>query len=1021
LPHEQARILVQQLAYQYYLSAPFGFAGPSDPVAFRDVPIQKLENARGRRFFAKVFAGRETTLGRPPARRKRLMHDTQLTGVVGHLRRMAGGPPPTGLTDRQLLAGFAAAGDPAAFAALVERHGPMVLRVCRRVLRQEQDAEDAFQATFLVLAAKAGSIRKAEALASWLHGVAHRVALRARRDAGRRRRHEREAQAMAAKTQAAEAEWHEVQAALDEEIGALPEVYRAPFVLCFLEGKSRAEAARELGLKEGTVWSRLSQARKRLHERLGRRGIVLPALLAVAALSGRAARATPARLIRSTVQAAAGRAARAGAAPARVVALAEGVSKAMTMTQLRTVVLCLVTAALVALGAGVVLKENAFARPPGGAPDELTVAPAAPPVPAAKPGRRPQAAIEEAGATVTFRGRVLDPDGKPLAGAEVTLWWHLGYWGFYREWHPETTGPFRPKCLATTGEDGRFTATFRKSEVTENPLNMWERPWRLVQVVVAAKGYGPAWASLESLGKEELTLRLAKDEVPVKGRVLDLEGRPVVGAAVHVVRVGEDDISSLWQPSWTGLSGNVTTDKEGRFSLSGVGRGREVLLSIEGARVEHKLVLAKTPATGAGPAVEVVAKLTKPIEGTVRVKGTGKPLAGVVVYGEEEAHHRRVRAVTDERGRYRLVGLAKAASYRITVYPPLKTGCLRKRARVADTEGLRPVTADVEVRRGVELQCRLIDRVTRESVRGEIRYTPLRPNPLYGEAGSDYIPTDEFERHRVPGPDGVFRFVAYAGPGLLVVILQSNQARYLPRPIDPADLAKARGDMHMEWARLFGMYRLIDPKDGDKPLAVDIELDPGRKATGSLVGPDGKPISGATAYGLDRHFLDRHVGPGVRLKADTFTASVLDPQRPRTVSFVHKERRLIGRVELRGDEKGPVTVPMEPWGVLTGRLVDGDGRPVAGARLGWHYPSVKAPGLLPPAEPFTTDAEGRFRVEGLAPGVKFEITLSGGAKKVTAFSAGAALKGLSLEPGQTKDLGDVRVKAAPTKKGGNDE
>jgi RNA polymerase sigma factor (sigma-70 family) len=554
---------------------------------------------------------------------------------------MAGGRQGGGLTDRQLLLAFSAAADQTAFAALVERHGPMVLRVCRRVLRQEQDAEDAFQATFLVLARKAGSIRRSEALASWLHGVAHRVALRARRDAGRRRTHERRAEPMPAKAQTREVEWHEVQAALDEEVRALPEMYRAPFVLCFLEGKSRAEAARELGVKEGTVWSRLSQARKRLQEQLGRRGIELPALLAVAALSGGAARAAPARLIHSTVQAAAaaGQAACAGAASARVVALAEGVSKAMPITKWKTLVLCLAVAAgLVAVGAGAALRANA--PPPAGE--------AARPSPAGraeKPDRG--AAFDDSGEAVTFRGRVLDPDGKPLAGAEVTLWCHLGYWAAYRAWHPDTAGPLRPRSLATTGEDGHFIATFRKSEVTESPLNMWERPWRLVQVVAAAKGYGPAWASLDGAGQGELTLRLARDDVAVKGRVLDLEGRPVVGAGVRVARVGDDDISSLWQPSWAGLSADCTTDRDGRFALSGVGRGREVLLSIEGDRIEHKLVSAKAPAVGAGPEVEVVAKPAKPVEGTVRVKGTGQPLAGVVVYGEEEAHQRRVRAVTD--------------------------------------------------------------------------------------------------------------------------------------------------------------------------------------------------------------------------------------------------------------------------------------------------------------------------------------------------------------------------------------
>jgi RNA polymerase sigma factor (sigma-70 family) len=957
---------------------------------------------------------------------------------------MASGRQAAGLTDRQLLEGFAARGDQVAFSTLVERHGPMVLRVCRRVLRQEQDAEDAFQATFLVLASQSSSIRKTEGLASWLHGVAHRVALRAKRDAGRRRAHERKAQLMAVKSHAHAAEWLEVQAALDEEIQALPGKYRAPFVLCFLEGKSRAEAARELALKEGTVWSRLSQARKRLHERLGKRGIKLPALLAVAALSGGTARAVYTRLIHATVQAAgaAGRAACAGSVSARVATLAREVSKTMPMTQMKAVVLSLVTAGLVALGAGAFLKANTSAA----GPNALASAPADPAARPAKSEPKPQAAIEDAGETVTFRGRALDPEGKPLAGAEVTLWAHFGYDGAYsRVWHAETAGPFRTKPLATTAKDGRFTAAFHKSEVTENPLNMWEQPWRLVQVVVAAKGCGPAWASLVSLDKEELTLRLARDNAPIKGRVLDLEGRPVAGAAVRVVRVtiGGDVHRSLWQPSWAGLSADRTTDRDGRFTLSGVGPGREVLLSIESARIEHKLVTITTPEVGAGPEVEVVAKPTKPIEGTVRVKGTGKPLAGAVVYGNEEAHHRRVQAVTDAEGHYRLIGLPKADAYRIAIYPPLSTGCLGTNTTVTDTEGLRPISADFEVRRGVELHCRFIDKVTRQPVRGEIRYTPLEINPLFGEAeeAPGYRPSREFSRTRVPGPDSVFRFMVYPGPGLLVGILQGNTHRYLPRRIDPADLARAKGDFQMEFAKLLGVYRLIDPKEGDKPLTVDIELDPGRKVGGVLIGPDRTPVNGATAHGLHHHPTRRIGGPSENLNGDIFTATLLDPEWPRTVSFVHTARKLVGHVVLRGDEKDPVTVRMMPWGEVIGRLVDGAGKPVAGVRLGWHYPALPAPGMAPPAEALTTDDEGRFRVAGLAPGVQFEITLLekttaasrnvliGGtatmkAKKGVVFSAGEALKGLALKPGQTKDLGDLRVTVTPAPKkaeGGNDE
>src|SRR5262249_37913790 len=149
-----------------------------------------------------------------------------------------------------------------AFAALVERHGPMTLRVCRRVLGQEQDAEDACQATFLVLARHGGRIRKRESLAAWPHGGAYRAAPRAPRRAARRRRHE--ARLRGQPSAAAGLRWDDVQAVLDEEIRRLPGAFRSAFVLCVLEGKTVPAAAAELGCREGTVSSRLARARQRL-------------------------------------------------------------------------------------------------------------------------------------------------------------------------------------------------------------------------------------------------------------------------------------------------------------------------------------------------------------------------------------------------------------------------------------------------------------------------------------------------------------------------------------------------------------------------------------------------------------------------------------------------------------------------------------------------------------------------------------------------------------------------------------
>src|SRR5262245_59230433 len=156
-----------------------------------------------------------TTLQRARYRRGPDMATLQLAPLLGHIRAVADGRRDPRRTDRQLLDDFADRRDESAFAALVSRHGPMVLRVCRRVLHHEQDAEDAFQATFLVLARSAGSIRKREAVASWLHGVAHRTATKARRGAARRRKHEG---GVAALSRPASPTWDDVQAVLDEEV-----------------------------------------------------------------------------------------------------------------------------------------------------------------------------------------------------------------------------------------------------------------------------------------------------------------------------------------------------------------------------------------------------------------------------------------------------------------------------------------------------------------------------------------------------------------------------------------------------------------------------------------------------------------------------------------------------------------------------------------------------------------------------------------------------------------------------------
>jgi RNA polymerase sigma factor (sigma-70 family) len=269
---------------------------------------------------------------------------TGLNKVLGQLHQALA--PGGGLSDGQLLGRFVAGRDEAAFAALVRRHGPMVLGACRRLLGRHHDAEDAFQATFLVLARKAAAVR-GEALAGWLYTVARRTALEARSASARRRSRERQVGEMP-QPEVAPQEPQDWRPLLDRELALLREDYRAAVILCDLEGHSRREAARQLGVPEGTLSSRLARARALLARRLAKCGVTLSAG-AVAALAGEAPAAVPAALAGTTVKAAlrvaAGQAA-AGTAPA---ALMRGVLKAMFIEKLRATAATLVV--VLALGA----------------------------------------------------------------------------------------------------------------------------------------------------------------------------------------------------------------------------------------------------------------------------------------------------------------------------------------------------------------------------------------------------------------------------------------------------------------------------------------------------------------------------------------------------------------------------------------------------------------------------------------------------------------------------------------------
>ncbi|HWY85295.1 MAG TPA: sigma-70 family RNA polymerase sigma factor [Gemmataceae bacterium] len=281
------------------------------------------------------------------------MAKKSLDKVMRHIRMVAAVHAYRDLPDRELLERFTRMDDEAAFTVIIDRHGPMILGVCRRALGNLHDAEDVCQATFLVLARKAATIRKTTSLASWLHGVACRGAACFSRARARREHRERQTPPALPKDAAGEVSWREIQSILDEELEQLPQRYRAPLILCYLGGKTRDEAAQQLGLKSATLHGRLERGRNLLRERLTRRGLSLSAALFATALGESALRAAlPASFVISSAKAAlalaAGQTGAEGVISATVLTLTCEVLKTMFLAKVKLGTAAVICASLIA-------------------------------------------------------------------------------------------------------------------------------------------------------------------------------------------------------------------------------------------------------------------------------------------------------------------------------------------------------------------------------------------------------------------------------------------------------------------------------------------------------------------------------------------------------------------------------------------------------------------------------------------------------------------------------------------------
>jgi RNA polymerase sigma factor (sigma-70 family) len=936
-----------------------------------------------------------------------------------------------GLSDGQLLERYLARRDESAFAALVMRHGPMVLGVCHAILRGAPEVEDAFQATFLVLIRKAGTIRGRDAVGGWLHRVAHRVAVEAGRDRSRRDRRERGAgdlrDPIAADEGPGDDDW---RIPLHEELARLPERLRQPMVLCYLEGKTHAQAALELRWSEATLRRRLADARGLLRARLTRRGAVLSSATLAAAMASHATAAVPPGWVDALTRAAAGPTASAAA-----VRLAGQVVRGMLAARART--LANVAALLVATG---LVAGHLIPAGPARAGDPIRPA-ARSPSPTAP--HSPPEKKTDMEPTIAIRGRVLAPDGKPFAGARIYAY------------PPHTArnsdvlfAPGPPAPDATSDAEGHFHFAIPDPGFdTLQARATWAHP----TVAALAPGFGPGWTSFTTADEaKDLILKLVKDDVPIEGRILDLEGGPVPGVSVRPVGLfaAPDEDLTEWEQAMSrskdisdGAMGKLsrflelfrwskdftaTTGADGKFRMTGIGRDRVVSLLIEGPTIatEFADVHARTrpgptyqqamqrdkPEFGTlvyyGATFDYAAAPSRPIEGTVRDKESGQPIAGVSIRSERFAGNEisgrdHVRTTTGPDGRYRLAGMPAGSGNRITAHPGPAQPYLGAGAEVPGGAGPGPATVDFVLKRGLAVRGKVTDKATGQPVPAIVEYFAFIDNPHRAEAWA--LHGAEVRTC----PDGSFEVVGLPGRGL--VAARAERDYYLiGHGADKIAGADERGSFrtfpHICHPQQQHAIVAINPAEDARSLTCDLALDPGMTLTGTVVGPDGQPVAGCTAIDLCPHTMSFNI---VKLVSGTFSARALDPKRPRPLVFRHDEKKLTAVVVARGDEGGPLTVRLQPAGTVTGRLLDDDGQPRRGVRINDKYADGQfGPGDYFPFLRASIAEDGRFQVEGLIPGVAYNLGARGG--DLSFF--GDFATGLKLQPGETRDLGDVKVK-----------
>jgi RNA polymerase sigma factor (sigma-70 family) len=814
-------------------------------------------------------------------------------------------------SDEQLLYAFTTRRDEDAFAVLVRRYGPMVLHVCRRVLGQQQDAEDAFQAVFLLLARNAAKVRNKSALAGFLHGAAYRIALTAKRSAARRRKHEG---AIPSETRPSvnpidELSWREVRTLLDDEIARLPEKYRTVFVLCHLENLSQAEAARRLGMNERTLSSRLTEARKRLSRRLARRGVELTALLSATALAQQSASALPAGLMATTIKAAVVTASGeelAGIAPASVVELLQRAKSAMLASKAKIAVVFLLAATLAA-GAGVWACRMLATTPP--IMQAKTQAASSPPATAKTNGPSDSAAGKvEKPEMMSVTGHVLDPEGKPLTGARLTVLAGtqrvLRSGGLRREQQVLSQG--------TSDREGQFRLTVPRTSSLPNGE---------IDVVATHDRYGLAWQSFDADAAQPTVVVHLHPEQILRGRLIDLQGQPVVGAKLQIVRIyngrgsialdGLRHIGFVWPKP-------IDTDKSGQFVIHGLGgRASVSLCSDQEQCAPQRLELT------AGETKTYVLAPARLLEGRVLYADTGKPAPHVEVgaWG--------VSGETDELGWFRLRPTSgpiynQEESGLVLAYAPKGEPYLNVQKEFRWPKATLKHRVDLALPRGVSVRGQVTEKASGKPVAGALVFYQAQLNNSNSKRAEAGLNNYANGRNAVTSkPDGTFQIACHPGPGYLTI----------EGPEPDFALGENGGYDQLFFGKRGGQpwlshgFAAVDLKLGDKPPEIAITLRKGVTLTATVTGPAGQSVGDLQVFCPLEGFA---VSP-VKVRGNRLELHGCDAEKSLRVMVFDAKNQWGATVETSKQNAGetPLPIRLAPCGSVRVRFLDAEGKPLA--------------------------------------------------------------------------------------------